>query len=131
MAAIPKDQAAAKASKDGHLWVSVKPTPNPIPYEDAFDLEVRLLDPKDKLTALEGASLDQVRATMPSHNHGMKVEPVIEATQTPGTFLVKGMRFHMQGDDQDGYWLLELVVRKQDIVDVASFDLQCCRPPAL
>lgn len=123
----PADQSGQGQSKGGHFWVSYTPTPNPIPFEDSFDLELKVFKGEDKVTPLTEAKLDQVRATMPSHHHGMKVEPTIVPGSSPGTFLIQGMRFHMQGKGEDGRWLLEFVLRDGATIETASFDVQCCR----
>lgn len=123
----PADQSGQGKSEGGHFWVSYKPTPNPIPFEDSFDLELKVFKGEDQQTPLATAKLDQVRATMPSHNHGMKVEPTIVPGASPGTFLIQGMRFHMQGKGEDGRWLLEFVLRDGATIETASFDVQCCR----
>ena len=125
---IPADQSGAAKSANGRFWISYTPSPNPIPFQDSFSLEVKIMEASDQATLVTGATLDQARATMPAHSHGMKVEPTIKPGAQPGVFKVEGMRFHMQGDDEDGRWLLELVARDdQGVIDTASFDVQCCR----
>ena len=123
---IPKDQSGSALSEGGHFFLTYTPSLNPIPFQKLFSLDVKVFDAKDKTTALKGVSLDQVRATMPAHKHGMNVEPSIKKTGD-GAFLVEGMRFHMKGTGRNGYWLLEFVLNDGKNVDTVKFDLQCCR----
>lgn len=123
---IPADQRGEGLTQGGHFFVKYTPTINPIPFQDLFGLKVEVYDGADRSVVRSGATLDQVRATMPAHRHGMKVEPSITAAGK-GAFTVEGMRFHMQGPGEDGRWVLELVIRDGEVIDRATFDLQCCR----
>lgn len=123
---IEEDQSRTGATEGEHFYVKVLPQPNPIPFQKLFELEVEVFEDEAREEPAEGVSLDQVRAEMPAHNHGMNVDPTIEE-KGDGRFLVEGMRFHMQGDGEDGHWVLELVLSQDDLVDQAKFDLQCCR----
>lgn len=126
---IPKDQSGGALTKDKKFFVSYTPSINPIPFQELFDLEIKVLTAQEPRKPVADAKLDDVRATMPAHKHGMKVKPTIEAAG-PGTFRVKGMRFHMRGDGEHGLWALEVVAREGETIDVARFDLQCCRDKA-
>lgn len=123
---IPVDQSGQALSQNGQFFLTFTPSVNPIAFQKLFALNVNIFDGKDKKTPLKNVTLDQVRATMPAHKHGMNVEPAIKKTGD-GTFRVEGMRFHMKGAGQNGYWLLEFVVNDGKKVDTVKFDLQCCR----
>lgn len=125
-AEIPADQTMAGATKDDKFYVVATPSINPIPFQELFELEVEIYRDAQREELAEDAVLDQVRALMPAHRHGMKNEPEIEAL-SGGKFLVKGMRFHMQGEGEDGHWTLDYLVREGSTIDSALFDLQCCR----
>lgn len=127
MADIPADQTRSGPTANGDYFVEVVPEPNPIPFQELFELKVRILDPDDRETPVEGVKLDEVRAVMPAHDHGMKTEPEVAAGEA-GTFTVRGMRFHMRGEGEDGHWVLQMVVNGGRGIDEAKFDLQCCRP---
>jgi hypothetical protein len=47
---------------------------------------------------------------MPKHNHGLATVPEAVETEIPGEYLVRGLRFHMQGE-----WVLDLVIKKSGI----------------
>jgi flagellum-specific peptidoglycan hydrolase FlgJ len=124
--AEPKqDQSFSGMSEQGKFWVEITPEPNPIPFQELFVLDVRVLDPEDKKTPVENVEIDQVRATMPAHKHGMKVEPKV-AKQEAGVFVVEGMKFHMQGPGKHGRWVIEAVLNDGSTVDKVSYDVQCC-----
>lgn len=123
---IPKDQSGKKLSENKHYWVEYTPSINPIPFQKLFDLDVKVFDGKDKKTPIATAKLDQVRAIMPAHKHGMNVKPVVES-KGKGQFQVKGMRFHMKGQGEHGQWVLEMIINDGKTIDTVKYDLQCCR----
>jgi len=128
MADIPDDQSRQGWSQRRDFYVSVTPSPNPIPFQEIFSLTVTVYEDDTKQSPMTDVGLDQVRAVMPAHDHGMKVDPKIESTQAPGEFRVKGMRWHMKGPGKDGHWKLELVLNTGSTIDTATFDFQCCQP---
>ena len=123
---IPGDQTMKGMTAGGNFYVVVTPEPNPIPFQELFALDVKVYESKEAEKLVEGVSLDQVRATMPAHGHGMKTEPKITANED-GSFAVEGMKFHMQGEGEDGRWVVETVLNKDGTIDQAKFDVQCCR----
>lgn len=123
---IPADQTMKGETEGGNFYVVVTPKPNPIPFQELFELEVKVYETEKAEKMVEGVSLDQVRATMPAHKHGMKTEPKISKNED-GSFTVTGMKFHMQGEGEHGYWLVETVLNKDGTIDQAKFDVQCCR----
>ena len=125
---VPADQAGEGETQNGEFFIKFMPAPNPIPHQQLFAITFEVYDAKDTSTLLESASIDQVRAIMPAHKHGMKVEPKITRV-SPGIFKAEGMRFHMQGAGDDGKWVLEAVINDGARVDKTAFELQCCRQP--
>lgn len=123
---IPEDQTMEGPTENGNFYVVATPRPNPIPFQELFSLEVKVYKSADKKELAKGVSLDQVRATMPAHGHGMKTQPKVEATGD-ATFKVEGMKFHMQGEGKDGRWAVEFVLAEGGTIDQAKFDVQCCR----
>lgn len=118
------DQSWTGTTESGRFRVSVTPEPNPIPFQQLFELRVEVTGP-DAGEPAESVRLDQVRARMPAHDHGMKTSPEIER-EGAGDFRVRGMKFHMRGDGEDGRWVFELILRSDSAVDRAEFDVQCC-----
>ena len=108
----------------------VRPQPAPIPFQQLFSLEVQVFKDAERHPVDATTSLDDVRATMPAHNHGMNVRPTItpHPDGTPGKFLVRGMRYHMRGEGEDGLWVLELILQDsaRGIIDKTSIPTQCC-----
>ncbi|QDG50373.1 hypothetical protein FIV42_06385 [Persicimonas caeni] len=123
---IPADQTMKGKTEGGNFYVVVTPKPNPIPFQELFELDVKVYETEKAEKLVEGVELDQVRATMPAHKHGMKTEPKV-AKNEDGSFTVTGMKFHMQGEGEHGYWLVETVLNKDGTIDQAKFDVQCCR----
>jgi len=120
-----RDQTRSGPTSNGHYVVEVVPEPNPIPFQELFELTVRVWQSDRRAEPAESVALDQVRARMPAHDHGMKTAPEIRE-QKPGEFVVEGMRFHMRGSGEDGRWVLELVLNGDQGIDEASFEYQCC-----
>jgi hypothetical protein len=118
-------QAGGGLSLNKKFWVEYKPSTDPIPFNQIFSLTVRVADPKHHDQPLD-ASLDEVRVTMPAHGHGMKVQHTVEPGPTPGTFIVKGLQLHMNGEGDNGRWAFEFVIHQGQTIDQASFDVQCC-----
>ncbi len=123
---IPQDQTMAGATQNGSFYVVATPKPNPIPFQQLFGLDVKVYQSPKKQTLAKGVSLDQVRAVMPAHGHGMKTQPKI-TDHGDGTFSVEGMKFHMQGEGKDGHWVVEMVLNQNGTIDQTRFDVQCCR----
>jgi hypothetical protein len=124
-APAPADQSGRALSLHKKFWVEYTPSVNPIPFNQIFSLMVRVADPEHHDRTLD-VSLDEVRVTMPAHGHGMKVQHTIEPGATPGTFIVKGLQLHMNGEGENGRWAFAFVIHQGQTIDQASFDVQCC-----
>lgn len=127
MTDIPEDQTLSGAGPSGNLFLVATPSPNPIPFQELVEFEVRVYEDAEHTKLAEGVKLDQVRPMMPAHGHGMKTKPEIEKVED-GVFRVHGMQFHMQGDGDDGAWTIDFLLRDAGQLEVIPFDLQCCRP---
>ena len=121
--AVPEDQILQGKTKNGHYTVRIEPNPNPTPFHELFELEVAVFDATGQ--KLDNVEIDQLDAIMPAHQHGMKTQPEI-IKHPDGTFRVRGMQFHMQGEEADGLWVIRVTVRGETI-DAGEFDVQCCR----
>lgn len=54
----------------------------------------------------------EVTGGMPAHDHGLATQPVVSAMDAPGSYRLKGLRFHMQGA-----WVLTLAISYADTTD--------------
>ncbi len=122
------DQSRTGESENDKYALEVVPDPNPIPFQELFAFQVRIYESGEREQLAEQARIDQVRARMPAHDHGMKTEPEV-VDEEAGVFRLEGMRFHMRGDGEDGLWVLELVINGPEGIDEASFEYQCCIEP--
>ena len=104
---------------DGGTWtVSYAPTPDPLPFSENFDLLLTLTDSGG--AAASGVEGVVSSATMPSHGHGMNVEPV--ATDNgDGTWTASPFKFHMAG-----MWEVTVDVTAGGATERASFNVECC-----
>lgn len=93
----------------GAHTVTYTPSPDPIPFNDFFDLVIDV-----------DADDIAVDATMPAHGHGMNVVPTV-TSDGDGLWTVEGMLFHMTGE-----WELVVTVDPEGAADDAVFTVHCC-----
>jgi len=106
------------ATADGDFYVRYEPSPDPIPTEQLFEMDVWVYESSDMETTVEGSSVE-VTAEMPTHGHGMNTEPEISNEET-GKFNIEGMKFHMPSDEQNP-WVIRLEAGTAETTDVAKF----------
>jgi YtkA-like len=116
--------AVRVATTEGGYEATYVPSPDPIPLNEQFDLDVTVTFASD-LPVDDDVEVD-VDARMPAHNHGMNTEPVITKVAA-GSFHVDGMNLHMPGE-----WELYVDVYPNGIsedggalADRATFVLEC------
>jgi hypothetical protein len=83
-------------TSNGLFVVTWAPVPDPIPFNEAFKLQVSVARAATPTERERAAGLE-VDATMPAHGHGMNRTPHV-LPNGDGTFLVEGMLFHMSGE---------------------------------
>ena len=105
------------ASNDGAFHVTYRPSPDPIPLNEPFELEVVVFKDADFRQPATNVTLD-VDAAMPQHQHGMNQQPTVEA-MGGGRFSGKNMLFHMSG-----YWELYFDVTEGPVTERAQFVIQ-------
>jgi hypothetical protein len=89
---------------------------NPVPMSRMHQWSVRLTGKDGK--PVSGAVL-LINGGMPQHGHGLPTAPRVEATSIAGDYVVKGMKFSM-----NGWWVLKLDVRAPDgRADKITFNL--------
>ena len=105
------------ASNDGTFHVTYLPTPDPIPLNEPFELEVIVFEDADFQEPATNITL-HVDAAMPQHQHGMNQEPTVEG-MGGGRFRGKNLLFHMSG-----YWELYFDVTRGPVTERAQFMVQ-------
>ncbi|MGI9303222.1 MAG: hypothetical protein ACR2RB_11010 [Gammaproteobacteria bacterium] len=111
-------------TKNGRYFVRVEPEPPVIPFQELFELKVTVYDGDDHSKRLDDVELARVDAIMTAHGHGMTTQSEV-TKDADGAFRVRGMKFHMQGDGEDGLWVIRLLVRGE-LDDTAELNVQCC-----
>lgn len=119
------DESREKATQAGNFFVSYTPTPDPIPFNELFELQVDVWESDAKETRVSDAEVD-IEVTMPAHGHGMNTEPSV-TSQEDGSFLVEGMKFHMQSNSAAERWELAVTVDQNGTSDTAVFEVMCCQ----
>jgi hypothetical protein len=109
-------RAYSALSHDGSYRVSFTPSPNPIPMNELFTLDVEVLDGTTGIERIPDAEL-AVDAAMPAHRHGMNRIPRVNARGN-GAFEVTGMLFHMPG-----HWELYFDVTRGGVTERTQLDV--------
>lgn len=94
------DTATAVTTRYGTLQASYQTDFLEVPLNGVHSWRLSLRDRQGQ--PVTGAKID-LTADMPEHLHGMTTAPLVQATETPGLYLVRGMNFHMPG-----YWEVTL-----------------------
>lgn len=102
---------------DGRYEATIQPTPDPIPLNALFTLDLKVK--KNEGGALQAGTTILVDATMPDHNHGMNTLPVLAPGKEQGNYVVQGMLFHMPG-----LWEISIKIQEGDAVSEAKFKVR-------
>lgn len=119
----PKTSAAAagkavemRETSGGTYYVTYVPSPDPIPLNKVFELDVRVY--RDAALTVPASEVEiTVDAAMPTHHHGMNLSPRDKRT-ADGQFHVTGMLFHMPG-----YWEIYVDVTANARQERARFEV--------
>jgi hypothetical protein len=109
----------AAISDGGSFYMMYSADPDPIPFNEPFQLIAMVHDGPDHSSMYSDASL-VVNATMPDHGHGMNTEPTVTVDEM-GMITVDGMLFHMRG-----WWQMDFVATRSDVTETATFYVDCC-----
>lgn len=92
------DWGAEFENKAGAWRLRYRATPDPIPRNELFELDVELVsaDPDIAITAVD--------ARMPEHRHGMTLRPQLHDLGG-GRYRVEGLLFHMSGFWELLFWV--------------------------
>ena len=102
---------------DGTYLVTFTTTPDPIPLNHPFLLNVVIGDGRDRTVIATGVTL-AVDAAMPHHGHGMTTVPRVRP-DADGHFTVTGMQLHMAG-----YWELYFDLTRNGLTERAYLALE-------
>ena len=108
-ATMPRDAITAS----GAYRVSYHPTPDPLPLNEHFRLDLTIKPVAEATPDFE----IEVGADMPAHGHGINTAPNITTTDR-GSYQVEGMLFHMKGD-----WEIYVDVITGPVRDRATFPI--------
>lgn len=104
-------------SRGGSFYVVYSPTPDPVPLNQLFRLDLAVYEGDNHSRPAADTEL-LVRGWMPEHEHGMSLVPEVHPLGG-GRFAVEGMLFHMPGR-----WQLEVDVRRNGAAERATFEIQ-------
>jgi len=103
-------------SNDGAFVVEWETNPAPIPVNEFFVIDARVLDAG---TGSPATDIElSVDAAMPQHRHGMNHTPSIERVG-PGHWRVQDMLFHMPGD-----WVIYFDISRNDVIRRAQVSIE-------
>ena len=94
------DTSTTVATSYGTLQASYETDFLEVPLNGVHSWRLSLQDKQGQ--PVTDANID-LTVDMPEHLHGMTTVPLVQETETPGLYLVRGMNFHMPG-----YWEVTL-----------------------
>jgi hypothetical protein len=100
-------------SAEGNFVVRWRTTPEEIPLNDVFSIEVHALDAKTRQEPADSIRIG-LDATMPHHKHGM-IEAARLRRRGPATFTSDNMKLHMAGQ-----WVLTVDVISGGLIERAE-----------
>lgn len=109
------DTSTTSATRYGTLQASYETDFLEVPLNGVHSWRLSLQDKHGQPVA--GADID-LSADMPEHLHGMTTKPLVQETDIPGLYLVRGMNFHMPG-----YWEVTLDITEADSRHLLRFNL--------
>jgi len=112
-AAAPGEGPREGTTDDGRFVARYQPTPDPIPFNEHFELTVEIEGWQPGVSL----ALDFV---MPSHGHGMTTTPGVEHLGE-GLFSVVGLLLHMTGA-----WELYVDLTEGGVRERIVLPFQCC-----
>jgi len=113
---VDRSLALTRATDHGQFRVSVESNVQPIPMGRIHAWSVHLTDANG--APVRQAAMD-VTGGMPEHGHGLPTRPRVVEANTPGDYVINGVRFSMTG-----WWVLNLAIRTPDgRTDTVTFNL--------
>jgi hypothetical protein len=92
---------------DSQLFrVSVDSQTHPVPMSEIHQWALHVADAGGRPVVGAAISVD---GGMPEHGHGLPTAPLVEATGSPGDYVIRGMKFSITG-----WWELKLNLRAPD-----------------
>ena len=109
------NQALDRQTERGLFRVSVSSAEQPIPMNRIHRWTVKLNDAQGR--PVSGAQI-AVDGGMPEHGHGLPTAPKAAPGAQPGTYLINGMKFSM-----DGWWELKLRIQAGGLQDRVTYNI--------
>ena len=109
------DQSLDRKTERGLFRVSVQSAEQPIPMNRIHRWTVKLSDAGGRPVADARIAVD---GGMPEHGHGLPTAPKAAAAPQPGTYVINGMKFSM-----DGWWELKLAIEAQGQSDRVTYNI--------
>jgi len=109
----------AATSEGGSFYMMYSADPDPIPFNEPFQLIAMVHNGADHNMMYSDVTLE-VNATMPEHGHGMNTAPTVTVDDI-GMITVDGMLFHMRG-----WWKMDFTATQGDTTETATFYVDCC-----
>lgn len=113
--AMRSNKSPLEVSNGGTYSVRYASAPDQIPLSHPFELAVSVVRTDGQ--PLSPSAQLAVSANMPAHYHGMNTKAVAEK-RPDGSWVVKGMLFHMPG-----YWKINYDIREGDTTERAEADV--------
>jgi len=113
---VDRDLSLTRSTDHSRFRVIVQSNALPIPMGRVHSWRIHLTDPNG--APVRQAIVD-VSGGMPEHGHGLPTRPRVVEADTPGDYVINGVRFSMTG-----WWVLNLAIRTPDgRADAVTFNL--------
>ena len=109
------DRSLQRPTQKGAFTVRIESRDSPVPLHRIHRWSVTVADPQGH--PVSGATI-RVDGGMPEHGHGLPTAPSVQPATPPGSYVIIGMKFSM-----DGWWELKLDIEAGGVTDRVTFNL--------
>lgn len=109
------DRSPVRLTQNGSFRVTIASTEQPVPLHKIHQWSVHLEDQAGR--PIRGATF-KISGGMPQHGHGLPTAPTAQAAGSDGAYVIKGMKFSM-----DGWWELKLQISAAGVTDSVTFNI--------
>lgn len=109
------DRSLDRATDRAKFHVRIASTTGSIPLHKVHQWRAVITDADGR--PVTGAAI-RVSGGMPQHGHGLPTAPTASPAQEPGSYVLNGVKFSM-----DGWWELKLTIAAGGVTDSVTFNI--------
>jgi hypothetical protein len=108
------DFSLSHASDEKRFMVAIRPMIEPPPVNQIHNWEIKVTNPKGEPVQ---KALFYIGGGMPDHGHGFPTSPRVVREPSPGTYVLDGVKFNM-----NGRWEIKLAIQAGEVFDIVTFN---------